>query len=49
MTPGQPRLTTMVYERGPNLPVRFVWWLLIGWWASGTAVTIAWISSRLPC
>lgn len=31
-----------VYERGPGLVVRFVWWLFIGWWASGIAVAIAW-------
>lgn len=31
-----------VYERGPGLLVRFVWWLFIGWWASGVAVAIAW-------
>jgi uncharacterized membrane protein YccF (DUF307 family) len=36
--------TTTVYERGPNLLVRFIWWLLIGWWASGIAVTVAWIA-----
>jgi uncharacterized membrane protein YccF (DUF307 family) len=24
--------------------VRFLWWLLIGWWASGIAVSIAWIA-----
>jgi uncharacterized membrane protein YccF (DUF307 family) len=41
-TPSTPRATTIVYERGPNLLVRFVWWLFIGWWASGIAVAIAW-------
>jgi uncharacterized membrane protein YccF (DUF307 family) len=37
---------TLVVERssGPNLFVRFVWWLLIGWWASGLVVGLAWIS-----
>ncbi len=39
-----PASTTTVYERGPNLLVRFIWWLLIGWWASGIAVTIAWFA-----
>jgi uncharacterized membrane protein YccF (DUF307 family) len=24
--------------------VRFVWWLFIGWWASGIAVAVAWIA-----
>ena len=36
--------TTTVYEHGPNLLVRFVWRLFIGWWASGIAVTIAWVA-----
>jgi uncharacterized membrane protein YccF (DUF307 family) len=34
----------VIYERGPNLLVRFVWWLFIGWWASGIAVAIAWVA-----
>jgi uncharacterized membrane protein YccF (DUF307 family) len=29
---------------GPNLFVRFVWWLLVGWWASGIVVALAWLS-----
>ena len=31
---------TMVVERasGPNLLVRFIWWLFVGWWASGVVV-----------
>jgi len=24
---------TEVYQRGPSLLVRFIWWLFIGWWA----------------
>ena len=24
--------------------IRLIWWLFIGWWASGIAVTIAWIA-----
>lgn len=32
------------YQRGPNLLVRAVWWLFIGWWASGVAVAVAWIA-----
>ena len=44
MTPSAPGAATTVYERGPNLLVRFVWWLFIGWWASGIAVTIAWVA-----
>jgi len=40
-TPGA--RPTEVYQRGPNLLIRFIWWLFIGWWASGIAVTIAWL------
>ncbi|MBI3749240.1 MAG: YccF domain-containing protein [Chloroflexi bacterium] len=32
------------HRDGPNLLVRAVWWLLIGWWASGIAVAIAWFA-----
>ena len=37
---------TVVIERssGPNLLVRFAWWILIGWWASGIVVGLAWIA-----
>jgi uncharacterized membrane protein YccF (DUF307 family) len=37
---------SVVIERssGPNLFVRFVWWLFIGWWASGIVVALAWLS-----
>ena len=33
-------MTTATIERssGPNLLVRFIWWLFIGWWASGIAL-----------
>ena len=30
--------------RGPGLLVRFVWWLFVGWWASGIAVGVAWFA-----
>jgi uncharacterized membrane protein YccF (DUF307 family) len=35
-----------VIERssGPSLLIRFVWWLFIGWWASGIVVGIAWFA-----
>lgn len=35
--------TANEYKSGPSLVVRFVWWLFVGWWASGIAVAIAWI------
>ena len=44
LPPSAPSAGTTVYERGPNLLVRFIWWLFIGWWASGIAVSIAWIA-----
>jgi uncharacterized membrane protein YccF (DUF307 family) len=44
--------STVVYKHGPNLLVRFIWWLFIGWWASGIAVAVAWLAlitiSRYP-
>lgn len=36
--------TVIVHQSGPNMFVRAVWWLLIGWWASGIAVLIAWFA-----
>ena len=36
--------TVIVHKSGSNLLVRFVWWLLIGWWASGIVVAIAWFA-----
>jgi len=39
-------MTTATIEgsSGPNLLVRFVWWLFIGWWASGITVALAWLA-----
>jgi uncharacterized membrane protein YccF (DUF307 family) len=37
-------VTTIQQPSGPGLLVRFVWWLFIGWWASGIVVGIAWIA-----
>ncbi len=34
--------TSIEYESGPNLLVRLIWWLFVGWWASGLAVIVAW-------
>jgi uncharacterized membrane protein YccF (DUF307 family) len=31
-------------KSGPNIVIRFLWWLFIGWWASGIVVILAWIS-----
>ncbi len=37
-------MTTVLQPSGPGLLVRFIWWLFIGWWASGIVVGIAWIA-----
>jgi uncharacterized membrane protein YccF (DUF307 family) len=37
-------VTTVQERSGPGLLVRFVWWLFIGWWASGIVVALAWIA-----
>ncbi len=34
--------TSIEYMSGPNLLVRLIWWLFVGWWASGLAVIVAW-------
>lgn len=36
----------IVVERrhGPNLVVRFLWWLFIGSWASAITISIAWLA-----
>jgi uncharacterized membrane protein YccF (DUF307 family) len=43
-SPDAPPPNATVYQRGPNLLVRFIWWLFIGWWVSGIAVAIAWVA-----
>jgi uncharacterized membrane protein YccF (DUF307 family) len=32
------------HKQGPGLLVRAIWWLFVGWWASGIVVAIAWIA-----
>ena len=32
------------HKSGPSLLVRFIWWLLVGWWASGIVIGIAWLA-----
>lgn len=31
-------------KTGPNMLVRVVWYLLIGWWLTGLAMAIAWVA-----
>ena len=32
------------HKSGPSVLVRFIWWLLVGWWASGIVIGIAWLA-----
>lgn len=32
------------HKSGPGLLIRAIWWLFIGWWASGVVVGIAWVA-----
>jgi uncharacterized membrane protein YccF (DUF307 family) len=36
--------TLIEHKSGPNLLIRFIWWLFVGWWASGVVMIGAWIS-----
>ena len=37
-------MTVIQTKSGPNLLIRFVWWLFIGSWLSGIVVVIAWLA-----
>ncbi len=43
----QAQPSVIVLKSGPNILVRFVWWLLIGWWASGFVIALAWVCLAL--
>jgi len=32
----------MEYKTGPNILVRIVWYLLVGWWLTGLTMALAW-------
>ena len=34
----------MEHKNGPGLLIRAIWWLFVGWWASGVVVGIAWVA-----
>ncbi len=36
-------MTVIRTKSGNGLLVRAIWWLFIGWWASGIAVALAWL------
>jgi uncharacterized membrane protein YccF (DUF307 family) len=35
--------TVVIQEGGPNLLIRIVWFLFIGWWLSGIVSGVAWL------
>ncbi|MFD1589312.1 YccF domain-containing protein [Halorientalis brevis] len=44
MTESDETTTTVVQQANQHsLVVRFLWWLLVGWWASGIVLAVAWI------
>jgi len=44
MTEGEETTTTVVEDSDQHsLVVRFLWWLVVGWWASGIVLTVAWL------
>ena len=38
-----PRMTLIQRSTGPNMLVRAAWFLFIGWWLSGLAITVAYV------
>jgi uncharacterized membrane protein YccF (DUF307 family) len=42
--PGATQGDILVRKRGPHILIRAIWWFFVGWWASGIAVTVAWIA-----
>lgn len=43
MTTGAGIPTVQEHKQGPNLLIRFVWWLFIGRWASAIWIGLAWL------
>ena len=37
--------TTTTLRHEPNILVRFLWFILIGWWLSGVVIVLAWLAS----
>jgi uncharacterized membrane protein YccF (DUF307 family) len=44
--PGPP-VTVQVTSHSPNIVLRFIWFLFIGWWLSGVAIAWAWLFNVL--
>lgn len=43
MTSPEPEKPVAVVDRGPNLLIRIIWFVLIGWWLSALVISIAWL------
>ncbi len=39
-----PQPAVVVRKDGPGLLLRFLWWVVVGWWASFWAIAIAWLA-----
>lgn len=42
MPPAETRTVVVTDRGGPNFLVRFIWYILIGWWLSGIAIGLGW-------
>jgi uncharacterized membrane protein YccF (DUF307 family) len=38
------RTLTMETKSGPNIVIRAIWFLFIGWWLSGLVSAISWLA-----
>ena len=45
--PRNPNVIMSVKQSGPNILVRLIWFLFIGWWLSGWAVLFGWLFTVL--
>lgn len=35
----------VVVAPGPNLPIRALWFVLVGWWLGGIVISLAWLAN----
>ena len=42
MTGGTPQTIVITDRGGPGFLVRIVWYILVGWWLSGIAISVGW-------
>lgn len=45
--PSDPDPIVQVESNGPGLIVRFLWFLVVGWWLSQIAIIAAWVFNAL--